>query len=208
MTADAGSGVLLMTYGSPATLEREDIASYLARVRGGRDPSAELVDEFVRRYRVIGGSPLIAATRAQAAALAYALGWPVEVGMRFSEPSIEAGLRALARRGVANVAAIILSPQYSPLLMGGYAMPSGMHAADRSTPRRSSRSPGVAPGAGVRGGPRWSDHRGPTDCRQPMTSMRRTLLTAHSMPRHVADANPGTSRSSGRPPRSVAARPG
>ena len=79
-------------------------------VRGGREPSADLVDEFVRRYRLIGGSPLIPATRAQAAALESAIGWPVEVGMRFSEPSIEAGLRALSTRGVARVAAITLSP--------------------------------------------------------------------------------------------------
>ena len=63
-------GVLLMTYGSPASLEREDIRGYLARVRGGREPDADLVDEFTRRYRVIGGSPLVAITRAQAAALA------------------------------------------------------------------------------------------------------------------------------------------
>ena len=51
-------GVLLMTYGSPASLEREDVRAYLARVRGGREPDPELVDEFTRRYRVIGGSPL------------------------------------------------------------------------------------------------------------------------------------------------------
>ena len=121
MTGLDRQGVLLMTYGSPASLEREDIRDYLARVRGGRDPDAQLVDEFTRRYRVIGGSPLIDITRGQAAALAGVLGRPVEVGMRFSEPSIVAGLRTLADAGVSAVAAIILSPQYSPLLMSGYA---------------------------------------------------------------------------------------
>src|SRR5687767_5082198 len=110
-----------MTYGSPASLEREDVRVYLARVRGGREPSADLVDEFTRRYRVIGGSPLIEITRMQAAALSNVLGWPVEVGMRFSEPTILAALTALAETGVRRVAAIILSPQYSPLLMRGYA---------------------------------------------------------------------------------------
>ncbi|MEA2518680.1 MAG: protoporphyrin/coproporphyrin ferrochelatase, partial [Chloroflexota bacterium] len=114
-------GVLLMTYGSPASLEREDIREYLARVRGGREPDAELVDEFTRRYRVIGGSPLIAITRSQAAHLSTVLGWPVEVGMRFSEPSILTGLAALGGAGVTDVTAIVLSPQYSTLLMGGYA---------------------------------------------------------------------------------------
>jgi ferrochelatase len=113
-------GAVLMTYGSPDSLETEDIRAYLARVRGGREPDEELVEEFTRRYRVIGGSPLIEITRRQAAGVSAALGWPVEVGMRFSEPSIETGLRALGAEGVTTVAGIILSPQYSPLLMGGY----------------------------------------------------------------------------------------
>ncbi len=121
MTAAGRPGVLLMSYGSPASLDREDVRAYLARVRAGREPDPELVDEFTRRYQVIGGSPLIEITRRQAGALAAVLGCPVEVGMRFSEPSILAGLRALAVAGVDRVAAIILSPQYSPLLMKGYA---------------------------------------------------------------------------------------
>ena len=113
-------GALLMTYGSPASIERDDVRDYLARVRGARDPDPELVDEFTRRYRVIGGSPLIGIARAQAAALGRVLGWPVEVGMRFSEPSVLTGLSALAAAGVTRVTAIVLSPQFSPLLMGGY----------------------------------------------------------------------------------------
>src|SRR3954470_16785471 len=96
-------GAVLMTYGSPDSLETEDIRSYLARVRGGREPDAELVEEFTRRYRVIGGSPLIDITRLQAAGVAEATGWPAEVGMRFSEPSIETGLRGLQEAGVTEV---------------------------------------------------------------------------------------------------------
>jgi protoheme ferro-lyase len=55
VTHAARRGVLLMTYGSPASLQREDIRDYLARVRGGREPDTGLVEEFTRRYRVIGG---------------------------------------------------------------------------------------------------------------------------------------------------------
>src|SRR5689334_1152266 len=130
-------GVLLMTYGSPASLEREDIRAYLARVRGGREPDPELVDEFTRRYRVIGGSPLIEITRAQAVALEGSLGWPVQVGMRFSAPSITDGMRALADRGVEHVVAIVLSPQFSPLLMGGYA-----RSIDEAQAELGDRAPG------------------------------------------------------------------
>ena len=119
--ANEGAGALLMTYGSPVSLDREAVRAYLARVRGGREPESELVDEFARRYEVIGGSPLIAITLDQAAALSDVLGWPVAAGMRFSEPSIVDGLRDLVTRGVGHVVAIVLSPQYSPLLMSGYA---------------------------------------------------------------------------------------
>ena len=60
-------GVILMTYGSPATLD--DIPVYIKNVYGGREPSQEVLTEFRRRYALIGGSPLIRITNEQAAAL-------------------------------------------------------------------------------------------------------------------------------------------
>jgi ferrochelatase len=180
-----------MTYGSPASLERKDIGVYLARVRGGREPDPELVDEFTRRYRFIGGSPLIEISRAQAAALGDALGWPVEVGMRFSEPSILAGLRALAGAGVSKVAAIVLSPQYSLLLMSGYG-----RVIDEARVTLGESAPNVS----VAGA--WHDEaafvtalalrttealgRLPSDERESVA----VLMTAHSLPRRVADQEP------------------
>ena len=191
MTAAGRPGVLLMTYGSPDSLDRADIEAYLARVRGGREPEAELVDEFARRYRVIGGSPLIEITRSQAAALSTVLGWPVEVGMRFSEPSILAGLQALSAAGVTSVVAIVLSPQDSPLLMGGYGR--AIEAA------RAAIGP-AAPEVTVAGA--WHDEpafiaalagrlvaalgrRSPAD-----RAAVRVLMTAHSLPRRVAEQEP------------------
>ena len=44
-------GVLLMTYGSPETLD--DIPVYLKNVRGGRTPDEALITEFRRRYELI-----------------------------------------------------------------------------------------------------------------------------------------------------------
>ena len=55
MTAIAPRGALLMTYGSPASLD--EVPRYLQNVRGGRAPEPELAAEFTRRYRLIGGSP-------------------------------------------------------------------------------------------------------------------------------------------------------
>ena len=192
MTGLERPGALLMTYGSPASLDREDIRAYLARVRAGREPEPELVDEFTRRYRRIGGSPLIEITRTQAAALADALEWPVEVGMRFSEPSILAGLTALAGVGVTKVAAIVLSPQYSPLLMGGYAQ-----TIDEARARLADGVLDVF----VAGA--W--HEEPAFvaalARRAVEALARlspedratvrVLMTAHSLPKRVAEQEPG-----------------
>ncbi len=180
-----------MTYGSPTSLEREDVRAYLARVRGGREPDTELLDEFTRRYRVIGGSPLVEITRAQAAALAESLGWPVEVGMRFSAPSIADGIQSLARAGVDRIAAIILSPQYSPLLMDGYA--KAIHEA-------RAELGGGAPRVEVAGA--WHDEpalidalkRSVSRAIERLPTSRRTtvavLMTAHSLPKRVAEQEP------------------
>jgi protoporphyrin/coproporphyrin ferrochelatase len=184
-------GALLMTYGSPASLERDDVGAYLARVRGGREPDADLVDEFTRRYRVIGGSPLVEITRTQAAALERALGWPVEIGMRFSVPSILTGLSALAEACVTTVAAIVLSPQYSPLLMTGYG-----RSIDQA---RAALGPG-APEVHVAGA--WDEEPAFVDALAAQvvaalaghtTDARRAvhvLMTAHSLPKRVADQEP------------------
>lgn len=185
-------GVLLMTYGSPASLEREDIRVYLARVRGGREPEPELVEEFTRRYRVIGGSPLIEITRAQAAVLGESLGWPVEVGMRFSEPSIAAGIHSLADRGVERVAAIVLSPQFSPLLMGGYA-----RAIEEAHADLGDRAPHAEVVGAWHGEPAFvaALANRVVDALAALTSDDRetaaVLMTAHSLPRRVAEQEPG-----------------
>ncbi len=191
MTVAARPGALLMTYGSPDSLEREDIGAYLSRVRGGREPDPELVDEFTRRYRVIGGSPLIEITRAQAAALSEVLGWPVEVGMRFSEPSMLAGLTALADAGVTKVAAIILSPQYSPLLMRGYG-----RAIEEARAALGDGAPEVTVAGAWHEEPAFVAalaHRLVEALEGIPPSERdgaRILMTAHSLPRRVAEQEP------------------
>ena len=191
MTATHGTGALLMTYGSPASLEREDIRAYLARVRGGREPDPELVDEFTRRYVVIGGSPLIEITRDQGVALGDCLGWPVEVGMRFSEPSIPAALRTLAQSGVDRVAAIVLSPQYSPLLMSGYATTieaARAELGDAAPEVRVARAWHDEPAfiAALADRVTAALDQMPPDERA-STSI---LMTAHSLPKRVAEQEP------------------
>jgi ferrochelatase len=118
-------GVMLMTYGSPATLD--DIPIYLRHVYGGREASAEVITEFRRRYDLIGGSPLLRITRAQAVALQEELNaqhphgpaFRVAAGMRFAPPFVADLVPELAN-GAQMLVGIIMSPQYSPIIMSGY----------------------------------------------------------------------------------------
>jgi ferrochelatase len=191
VTAEERTGALLMTYGSPDSLDREDIGAYLARVRGGREPDPELVDEFTRRYRVIGGSPLIEITRGQADALGACLGWPVEVGMRFSEPSILAGLRSLADSEVSRVAAVILSPQYSPMLMNGYSV-----AIEAARATLGDAAPEVSLAGAWHAEPAFvaalADRVTEAVGKLPPEERAAVavLMTAHSLPRRVAEQEP------------------
>ena len=189
--ADARVGVLLMTYGSPDDLD--DVPRYLSAVRGGRTPDPELVAEFTRRYRLIGGSPLVRITGEQAAALEARLGpgHRAAAGMRFSEPSIAATLTELRDAGCERVVAIVLSPQYSDLIMGGYA-----RAIDGA---RAAMGP-VAPEVRIAGA--WhlepafvgalADRIREALDRFPAEERERVpvLLTAHSLPRRVAEQEP------------------
>jgi protoporphyrin/coproporphyrin ferrochelatase len=185
-------GVLLMTYGSPAA-DLSDLPAYLAAVRGGREPSDELVAEFRRRYQLIGGSPLISITRAQAAAVdqqlrAGGVDASATVGMRFSAPTVADGLRELRDLGCDQVSALIMSPQYSEMLMSGYrrALDTAVAELGSSAPRVTLspawyREPGFVAAVAER-------------IRTGLASLPRgapVLLTAHSLPRRVADAEPG-----------------
>jgi ferrochelatase len=115
------TGVLLMAHGTPASLD--EMPEYLRLVRGGRPPSAELVEEMRHNYESIGGrSPLTDLTLAQADALRRRLSphVPVAVGMRNWHPFIRQALAELAAAGVTRVVGIPLAPQFSTLSVGKY----------------------------------------------------------------------------------------
>jgi protoporphyrin/coproporphyrin ferrochelatase len=111
-------GVLLMAYGSPSRLE--DVAPYLADIRGGRPVRQEAVDELVEKYRRIGLSPLDRITEAQRAALEQSLGIRCYVGMKHWRPSIADTVGRMLDDGVSRIVAVVLAPHYSQLSVGGY----------------------------------------------------------------------------------------
>ena len=180
-----------MTYGSPATLD--DIPAYLANIRGGRPADDDLIAEFRRRYQLIGGSPLVRITQEQAAALQRELAtrhpagprFRVAAGMRFAPPLIDDVTPALADDADALVG-IILSPQYSPILMRGYVstLTDAVRALDQ--PALALAISGdwhLQPRfiAAVAGRVRQALAREPDEVRARVP----VLLTAHSMPERV-----------------------
>lgn len=178
------TGVVLMTYGAPR--DDADLPRYLAAVRGGREPAVDLVTEMRRRYALIGGSPLVRITRAQAAALETELGegHVAAAGMRYSDPSIDAAVRELVDRGADGIVGITMSPQWSPRLMGGYAEALVEAAVRAGVPSVIA--------------PAW--HREPayiaaiaervTEALGDADRATAIVLTAHSLPKRVFETEP------------------
>jgi ferrochelatase len=114
-------GVLLMAYGGPNNLD--EVEPYLLDVRGFRPTSAEIIHEVRERYREIGGrSPILAQTRAQAAALEAALGqeFRVLVGMRHWHPYIKDSLTEMRAAGIEKIVGLVMAPHYSRMSIGAY----------------------------------------------------------------------------------------
>jgi ferrochelatase len=192
-------GVVLMTFGSPKTLD--DVPAYMASVRGGKSAPDDLVTEFKRSYQLIGGSPLLEISRYQAAALQEELarlrpagpGFVVTTGMRHLSPTVDEAFSELAAAGVRDVVAIIMSPQYSPLIMGGYH-----RAVDDACARLAdSGSPVTARVPGPWHTNRWFQEaladrihealdRLPPEVRTTIP----VLLTCHSLPKRVVEREP------------------
>jgi ferrochelatase len=169
--------VVLLAHGTPDSLD--DMPEYLARVRGGRPPSPELIEEMRRNYAVIGGrSPLTDITRAQAAALSQALeGMPVYVGMRNWRPLIADTLAEAAAAGVRELVAVPMAPQYSALSVAKYRQ-----EAERACPA----------GLRLRFVESWHEHPGLLEAfAEKVRAARaagdwdRVVFTAHSLPARV-----------------------
>ncbi len=125
-----------MAHGTPDSLDQ--MPEYLTRVRNGRPPSPELIEEITGNYAAIGGrSPLTAITLRQGAALQAALGRdvPVLVGMRNWHPFIAEAVADLDPASVQRVIGIPLAPQFSTLSVQKYvevalaAIPAGIDFA-------------------------------------------------------------------------------
>lgn len=176
------TGVLLMAYGTPPTLE--DVPAYFAHIRVGRPPSPAQVEELRARYLAIGGaSPWRAITFAQAARLQTVLRErghevPVEVGMKHAPPFIAEAVQAMATRGIRSVIALPLAPHDSRLSTDGYLSAASGAAARAGIPLRAITSFHDHPGfiAAVAARLRRAIEAAPGAT---------VIFTAHSLPRRI-----------------------
>jgi len=150
----SGKGILLVNLGSPKSTSVEDVRDYLDEF---------LMDEKVIDYRwffrnllVRGiilrtrpaksaeayksvwtdeGSPLIVITEKLRKKLQRQMDVPVEIGMRYAEPSIETGIRRLVDKGVTDIVLVPLYPQY--------AMSTTETVTDKAEEVRKAKFPGL-----------------------------------------------------------------
>jgi ferrochelatase len=123
MTTDEITGVLLMAYGTPDSLEA--IEPYYTHIRGGRTPAPHLVEELRARYELVGGStPLLEITEQTRAALERVLNedgnYRVLLGMKHWHPFIEEAVQELQAESIGRAVALVLAPHYSSMSIGSY----------------------------------------------------------------------------------------
>src|SRR6185295_2056368 len=100
--------VLLLGHGTVENLD--DLPGFLSNIRRGRPTPPELVHEIRRRYEAIGGSPLLAITRALAREVEARLQTRVHVAMRFWHPFAKDVLAEITRGSCRELTVVPLAP--------------------------------------------------------------------------------------------------
>jgi ferrochelatase len=120
-------GVLVMSYGTPASLDK--VEAYYTHIRRGKPPTQDQLDDLVSRYDAIVGGffPLRRNTDNQVAALQETLNrtdpdveYVCYQGLKHAEPYIEEGVRAMAADGIKQAIGVVLAPHYSSMSVGSY----------------------------------------------------------------------------------------
>ncbi len=135
-TPESEHAVLLMGYGSPNG--SADLPEYLREVLHGQAPSAEMVDEYRRRYDRIGGSPqnrILASLRAKLERRLRrdAPATEVLLGVKHGRPALRDVVAEASARGFRHLTAVATTP-YPSLWIGEpyrQGVAEGQRAASR-----------------------------------------------------------------------------
>ena len=193
-------GVVLMAYGTPS--HPEQIEAYYTDIRRGRPPTPEALADLTARYAAIGGvSPLAALTAAQRDAIQASLDerapatFDVVLGMKHTDPKVDATARAVVESGAEEVVGLVLAPHYSSYSIGDYlarcragvASAAGTTNAATGSPvellgiESWATEPALVAFLARDLGPRVDAMRAATD------RAVRVLFTAHSLPQRIID---------------------
>lgn len=196
MSRGARHGLVVMAYGTPASLD--DVEAYYTHIRRGRPPSADQLAELMARYEAIGGlSPLAARTRTQVAVIAAALDkaepgrWVVALGNKHAAPFVEDAIVGVAGASEPDggnrpdqIVGLVLAPHYARASVGEYHERAAEAAADHGLPYRGMRS--------------WHDDEAWLDAQAgrvrsalgSLPTATKVLFTAHSLPERVLAGDP------------------
>jgi ferrochelatase len=175
------TAVILSCHGTVS--RTEDIPAFIRNIRRGRPAPPELITEVTHRFELIGGSPLMTITLAQARALEARIGIPVVVAGRLWHPYPNEVLQGLVERGITTLISLPLAPQSVEIY----------HAAIQE-------AAASFPGLSVRTMPTWGMEPALVDAfvetinealaavpPEEATSIP-ILLTAHSLPKRIIAA--------------------
>ena len=121
------TGVLVMSYGTPESMEQ--VEAYYTHIRRGHPPSEEQLKELTDRYEAIVGGvfPLREHTNQQVSELQKQLerdypeaGYVCYQGLKHAAPFIEDGVQQMAQDGIKEAVGIVLAPHYSTMSVGSY----------------------------------------------------------------------------------------
>lgn len=119
-------GVMLMTYGTPRSLE--GVEEYYTNIRGGQRPTDAEIENLRQRYEAIGGtSPLIRITESLREKLQRRVAddgsdTRVYAAMKHSEPFIADVVRRAAGDGADELLSVALAPHFSRMSVGTYML--------------------------------------------------------------------------------------
>ncbi len=170
--------VLLTCHGTVEHIR--DIPDFVRNIRHGRAVPANVVAEVTRRFELIGGSPLMKISHAQAEALEARLGVPVRAAGRLWGPYPKDVLAPLLERGVRHIISVPLAPQSVHIyhrFVRQQLEPLALDISCAPAYGLEDKLVGAFVNAIVEARARLSD-----------TANVATILTAHSLPTRVIDA--------------------
>lgn len=130
-------GVLVMSYGTPASLDQ--IEAYYTDIRRGNAPTPEMLANLTNRYEAIVGGffPLRENTNKQVKALEETLNrlypdteFVCYQGLKHAHPMIEEGVEQMVKDGITRAIGVVLAPHYSTMSVGSYIKRAEKTAAE------------------------------------------------------------------------------